>query len=324
MRKLFLVLVAGATALFSAALYADDYPSRPVTIVNPFGPGSGSDTVCRIIANKLGPALGQPVVVEDRPGADGALAALSGVAQTIPFLPSNYGGTMPNAVVSPLYLATGANSPFGAANYPSNSYISPKFLQASLAVNGQGASQTSALVVTTGNFFTYGGSGAVVAAGPVRGTVMLNASSPAVHIGAGLATVPDGNGNNLFGGNTLSGFVLDQNEYNFSGTYVPSLASAAQFGTSTVNYAFNQPVTTTPLPANIPGTQQALGGETGYFGGIIAYTSNPTTGSPYVLNGVVALNSNLNTNRVAATFEGGDPFTSEQSRISLQSRVSSS
>ena len=76
MRKSLLVLVAAMSALFSAALYADDYPSRPVTIVNVFGPGGGSDTVSRIIANKLGPALGQPVIVEDRPGADGALAAL--------------------------------------------------------------------------------------------------------------------------------------------------------------------------------------------------------------------------------------------------------
>ena len=76
MRKSLLVLVAAMSALLSAALYADDYPSRPVTIVNVFGPGGGSDTVSRIIANKLGPALGQPVIVEDRPGADGALAAL--------------------------------------------------------------------------------------------------------------------------------------------------------------------------------------------------------------------------------------------------------
>jgi tripartite-type tricarboxylate transporter receptor subunit TctC len=35
-----------------------------------------SDTICRIIGDKLSPALGQPVIVEDRPGADGALAAL--------------------------------------------------------------------------------------------------------------------------------------------------------------------------------------------------------------------------------------------------------
>jgi tripartite-type tricarboxylate transporter receptor subunit TctC len=41
-----------------------------------FGPGSGSDTICRIIADRLSPMLGQPVIVEDRPGADGALAAL--------------------------------------------------------------------------------------------------------------------------------------------------------------------------------------------------------------------------------------------------------
>ena len=76
MRKSLLVLVAAMSALFSAALYSDDYPSRSVTIVNVFGAGGGSDTVCRIIANKLGPALGQSVIVEDRPGADGALAAL--------------------------------------------------------------------------------------------------------------------------------------------------------------------------------------------------------------------------------------------------------
>jgi tripartite-type tricarboxylate transporter receptor subunit TctC len=76
MKRLLLILVAAAAALFSAALYADDYPLRPITIVAVFGPGSASDTICRIIADPLSAALGQPVVVEDRPGADGALAAL--------------------------------------------------------------------------------------------------------------------------------------------------------------------------------------------------------------------------------------------------------
>jgi tripartite-type tricarboxylate transporter receptor subunit TctC len=75
MKMLLLVLAAGATALFSAALYADDYPTRPITFVNPFGAGSASDTLCRIIGDKLNPALGQPIVVDDRPGADGALSA---------------------------------------------------------------------------------------------------------------------------------------------------------------------------------------------------------------------------------------------------------
>jgi tripartite-type tricarboxylate transporter receptor subunit TctC len=76
MRKLLLVLAALAATCFSAVLYADDYPSRPITVINPFGPGSASDTLCRIMADQLGPALGQPLIVEDRPGADGALAAL--------------------------------------------------------------------------------------------------------------------------------------------------------------------------------------------------------------------------------------------------------
>ena len=76
MKKLLFIFVAAVAALYSASLYAEDYPSRPITIVAVFGPGSASDTICRIIADKLSPLLGQPVVVEDRPGADGALAAL--------------------------------------------------------------------------------------------------------------------------------------------------------------------------------------------------------------------------------------------------------
>ncbi|MFZ0608421.1 MAG: tripartite tricarboxylate transporter substrate binding protein [Xanthobacteraceae bacterium] len=78
MRKLFAVLVTAAVAAIAlhTKARADDYPSRPITITAVFGPASASDTICRIIADPLSKALGQPVVVEDRPGADGALAAL--------------------------------------------------------------------------------------------------------------------------------------------------------------------------------------------------------------------------------------------------------
>jgi tripartite-type tricarboxylate transporter receptor subunit TctC len=77
MKKLLLIAVAAIAAVLAGSrLYADNFPSRPITFINPFGPGSASDTLCRIIADKLGPALGQPIVVDDRPGADGALSAL--------------------------------------------------------------------------------------------------------------------------------------------------------------------------------------------------------------------------------------------------------
>jgi tripartite-type tricarboxylate transporter receptor subunit TctC len=81
MKKLLLVLAAAGAAILSVTLLgavsrADDFPSRPITFVSVFGPGSASDTICRIIADPLSTALKQPVIVEDRPGADGALAAL--------------------------------------------------------------------------------------------------------------------------------------------------------------------------------------------------------------------------------------------------------
>jgi tripartite-type tricarboxylate transporter receptor subunit TctC len=81
MKRLLAVFVIAAVAilggvLFNSTLRADDYPSRPITMVAVFGAGSASDTICRIIADPLSKALGQPVVVEDRPGADGAVAAL--------------------------------------------------------------------------------------------------------------------------------------------------------------------------------------------------------------------------------------------------------
>jgi tripartite-type tricarboxylate transporter receptor subunit TctC len=77
MKKLLAILVAAAAAVSIGSLArAEDYPTRPITITAVFGPASASDTICRIIADPLSKALGQPVVVEDRPGADGALAAL--------------------------------------------------------------------------------------------------------------------------------------------------------------------------------------------------------------------------------------------------------
>jgi tripartite-type tricarboxylate transporter receptor subunit TctC len=54
---------------------AEAYPSRPITIVVPFGAGSGTDIAARIIAQSLGVALNQNIVVDNRPGANGGIAA---------------------------------------------------------------------------------------------------------------------------------------------------------------------------------------------------------------------------------------------------------
>jgi len=69
------VVAAAAATLMGSALRADNYPSKPITLVAVFGPGSASDTICRVIAQPLSVALNESVIVENRPGANGALAA---------------------------------------------------------------------------------------------------------------------------------------------------------------------------------------------------------------------------------------------------------
>src|SRR6476646_1612420 len=75
MKYLLRILVAAGATLISPTLRADSYPSKPITLVAVFGPGSASDTICRVIAQPLSAALHESVIVENRPGANGALAA---------------------------------------------------------------------------------------------------------------------------------------------------------------------------------------------------------------------------------------------------------
>src|SRR3977135_546474 len=68
------------TASLAPAL-AEDYPTRPIRLVVGFGAGGPTDIPARFVADKLSQLLGQPVFVENKPGAGGLLAARDVLAQ---------------------------------------------------------------------------------------------------------------------------------------------------------------------------------------------------------------------------------------------------
>ena len=69
-------LAAAALLLCAAGLAsAQTYPTKPIQFIVPFPPGGGNDTVARAIAQQASPALGQPIVVDNRPGAGGIIGA---------------------------------------------------------------------------------------------------------------------------------------------------------------------------------------------------------------------------------------------------------
>ena len=95
-RRSLIVLAALCAVPFPGFAQDKDFPSRPLRIIVPFGAGSSSDTNARFVADKMTGLLGQPVYVENKPGASGAIGLLA--AKNLPA----DGYTIVQASISPM------------------------------------------------------------------------------------------------------------------------------------------------------------------------------------------------------------------------------
>jgi tripartite-type tricarboxylate transporter receptor subunit TctC len=96
MRRLSVFLLAAFALGFGSAALAQSYPTKPIKIIIPFPPGNTTDIMTRLIGPKVSERLGQPMIVENRPGASGMLG-LDFVAKAAPdgyTLAAGQGGNM--------------------------------------------------------------------------------------------------------------------------------------------------------------------------------------------------------------------------------------
>ncbi|WP_270934494.1 Bug family tripartite tricarboxylate transporter substrate binding protein [Falsiroseomonas oryzae] len=185
-------LVAGGGALLAApALGQPAWPTRPIRIVVPFGPGGGSDVTLRILAPRLSEILGQPVIVENRPGAGGVVGT-DYVAKSPPT-----GDILVQSTLSPIGLAPGLPAPMPFDPVRDLTPIAPAvFVPIGLAVTTRGLNVRTGqefvdLIRANPGRYQYGSSG-------VGSSGHIAAATFAIKVGAETVHVPYRGGGQVF------------------------------------------------------------------------------------------------------------------------------
>ena len=152
-------LLAGAlAAAFAAPALAQDFPSRPITLVVPFAAGGSTDITARVIAERMGATLGQRVVVENVAGA-GGMTGSQRVAAAAPDGHTILLGTISTHVMAPMISRSPPYDPMTAFVPVTTVGTSPFVVLVHPSVQARNLTELAALVRSQGERITYGSAG---------------------------------------------------------------------------------------------------------------------------------------------------------------------
>jgi tripartite-type tricarboxylate transporter receptor subunit TctC len=158
-RRFFTIILAASLTLCSSLSFAaETYPSKSPQIIVSFAPGGGVDSVARIVAAKLTESLGQPVLVDNRPGASGMIG--TDVAAKAP--PDGYTlllGTQTVLVVAPILYGKTAFDPLKLFSPVTLIGSTPLILVTNLAVPAKSVTELIALAKAKPGEFNFGSGG---------------------------------------------------------------------------------------------------------------------------------------------------------------------
>lgn len=147
-----------AMILAAGAAQAQTYPNKPIKLIVPWPPGGGVDTSARLIAEPLSQRLGQPIVIENKPGAAGNI----GTALATKEKPDGYtllqGSLSPNAVNPHLYKSLGFD-PVNDFEFVARVYTVPSFLVVPTASPATSAQELIALAKKDPGKLNFGSGG---------------------------------------------------------------------------------------------------------------------------------------------------------------------
>ncbi|PJI97862.1 tripartite-type tricarboxylate transporter receptor subunit TctC [Acidovorax sp. 69] len=173
-------LAGAACALPSAPAHAQAWPAKPVTIVVPFAAGGTTDVLARALGEKLGTALGQPVIVENRGGA-GATIGADYVAKAPADGYTLLMGAVHHTIATSVYKKL--NYDFQKSFAPITTVaLVPNVLAVSAATPAKDVRELVALIKATPNKFSYGSNGAGTAQHLIGTQFAASIGQPLLHV----------------------------------------------------------------------------------------------------------------------------------------------